>query len=34
MSDFIYGVLILGGAVALGMMFAHLVLDWWEDGNG
>lgn len=31
MSDFIYGVLVLGGAVALGMMLAHLVLDWWED---
>lgn len=29
-----YGVLILGGAVAMGMMFAHLVLDWWEDNNG
>ena len=26
MSNFIYGVLMLGGAVVLGMMFAHLVL--------
>lgn len=34
MSDFVYGVLMLGGAAALGMMFAHLILDWWEDNNG
>lgn len=33
MSDFVYGVLMLGGAVALGMMFAHLILDWWEDNR-
>ncbi|UXO93915.1 hypothetical protein Pan2_96 [Pseudanabaena phage Pan2] len=33
MSDFFVVMLILGGAVALGMMFAHLLLDWWEDNN-
>ena len=31
MSDFIYTVVILGGSATLGMMLAHLVLDWWED---
>lgn len=31
MSDFFVVMLILGGSVAVGMLLAQAVLDWWED---